>query len=178
MTDNRLPPSQLAVVQEFLNSRDVATGRDELEKPDDARRWLIRHRLVAPQTELDDAERRHLAEVRDALVALVAANAGHGDGNGNGIPRRPVTILNEAARRVRLGVRLHPEDGYRLMAEGMGIDRPVGETGHRQSGGAQARVANPEAAHRGEQETRHRKASSMSDVAHGVHALALVTNDR
>jgi predicted RNA-binding Zn ribbon-like protein len=38
-----------------------------------------------------------------------------------------VTILNEAARRVRLGLRLHPEDGYRLMAEGIGVDRPVGD---------------------------------------------------
>jgi predicted RNA-binding Zn ribbon-like protein len=41
--------------------------------------------------------------------------------------RRAVTTLNEAARRVRLGVRIHPEDGYRLMAEGVGIDRPIGE---------------------------------------------------
>jgi predicted RNA-binding Zn ribbon-like protein len=41
--------------------------------------------------------------------------------------RRAVTTLNEAARRVRLGVRLHPDDGYRLMAEGVGIDRPIGE---------------------------------------------------
>ena len=38
-----------------------------------------------------------------------------------------MTTLNQAARRVRLGVRLHPEAGYRLMAEGVGIDRPIGE---------------------------------------------------
>jgi predicted RNA-binding Zn ribbon-like protein len=38
-----------------------------------------------------------------------------------------VTTLNEAARRVRLGVRLHPVDGYRLMAEGVGVDRPIGD---------------------------------------------------
>ena len=56
-----------------------------------------------------------------AIHGLVAANGT------DGLQRRAVTTLNEAARRVRLGVRLHPEDGYRLMAEGVGIDRPIGE---------------------------------------------------
>jgi predicted RNA-binding Zn ribbon-like protein len=60
-------------------------------------------------------------ELRRALHALVAANGGAG------VQRRAVTNLNEAARRVRLGIRLHPEDGYRVMAEGVGIDRPIGE---------------------------------------------------
>jgi predicted RNA-binding Zn ribbon-like protein len=120
-TGNRVPPPQLAVVQDFLNSRDHARGHDDFETTDQMRRWLVRHRLAAPQTEFDDEDRHHLIEVRDALATLVAANAG------DGVPRRPVTILNEAARRVRLGVRLHPEDGYRLMAEGMGVDRPVGD---------------------------------------------------
>lgn len=109
------------MVVEFLNSRHQAVGTDELETTEQMRRWLARHRLAAPQADYSEAERRHLCEVREALVALVAANAGAG------VPRRPVTILNEAARRVRLGVRLHPEDGYRLMAEGVGVDRPVGD---------------------------------------------------
>jgi len=36
-------------------------------------------------------------------------------------------VLNEAARRIRVGVRIHPDEGYRLIAEGPGIDRPIGE---------------------------------------------------
>ncbi|CAN5624386.1 CGNR zinc finger domain-containing protein [soil metagenome] len=120
-TGNRVPPPQLALVQDFLNSRDLGRGHDDFETAEQMRRWLLRHRLAAPQTEFDEADRRRLVEVRDALATLVAANAG------NGAPRRPVTILNEAARRVRLGVRLHPDDGYRLMAEGIGVDRPVGD---------------------------------------------------
>jgi hypothetical protein len=39
---------------------------------------------------------------------LAAANTG------SGVDRRAVTTLNDAARRIRLGVRLHPADGYRL----------------------------------------------------------------
>jgi predicted RNA-binding Zn ribbon-like protein len=116
----RPPPNQLAVVKEFLNTRDP-DGDDGFGTTEQMRAWLVRHRLAPSQAEFDEDARRHLIEVRDALAALVAAN-----GSGS-VPRRPVTILNEAARRVRLGVRLHPEDGYRLMAEGMGVDRPIGD---------------------------------------------------
>jgi predicted RNA-binding Zn ribbon-like protein len=116
----RLPPTQLAVVKEFLNTRDP-DGEDRFATTVQMRAWLVRHRLVASQAEFDEDARRHLIEVRDALAALVAANGSAS------VSRRPVTILNEAARRVRLGVRLHPEDGYRLMSEGIGVDRPIGD---------------------------------------------------
>ena len=59
--------------------------------------------------------------MRRSLRELIAANGS------TGLQRRAVTTLNEAARRVRLGVRLHPTDGYRLVAEGVGVDRPIGE---------------------------------------------------
>lgn len=114
-------PGQLALVQSFLNTIDLETGRDYLGDLASAQLWLAAQRLVSPGTEYDERDRRRLVEVRRALHALVAANAGAG------VQRRAVTTLNDAARRVRLGVRLHPEDGYRLMAEGVGIDRPIGE---------------------------------------------------
>jgi predicted RNA-binding Zn ribbon-like protein len=109
------------LVQSFLNTHDLETGRDMLAAPDGAHAWLSEHRLATPGTEYDEADRRRLIEVRGALQELVAANIT------NGLQRRAVTTLNEAARRVRLGVRLHPVDGYRLMAEGVGVDRPIGE---------------------------------------------------
>ena len=114
-------PGQLALVQSFLNTIDLETGRDYLADLASAELWLAAQRLVSPGTEYDERDRRRLVEVRRALHGLVAANAG------TGVQRRAVTTLNEAARRVRLGVRLHPEDGYRMMAEGVGIDRPIGE---------------------------------------------------
>ena len=114
-------PGQLALVQSFLNTVDLETGRDYLGDLASADLWLAAQRLVSPGTEYDERDRRRLVEVRRALHGLVAANAG------TGVQRRAVTTLNDAARRVRLGVRLHPEDGYRLMAEGVGIDRPIGE---------------------------------------------------
>ena len=81
----------------------------------------MRHRLIPPGTQFDERDRQRLVDVREALVQLAATNSG-GD-----VDRRAVTSLNEAARRIRLGVRLHPVDGYRLIAEGPGIDRPIGD---------------------------------------------------
>jgi len=114
-------PGQLELVQAFLNTYDRETGRDQLADVSSAAAWLAANRLVSPGTEYDDSDRRRLVDVRSAVQSLVKANGGAG------MQRRAVTTLNEAARRVRLGVRIHPVDGYRLMAEGVGIDRPIGE---------------------------------------------------
>jgi len=112
---------QLGLVQSFLNTYDLENGRDLLADPAGAQAWLIEHRLAAVGSEYDDVDRRRLIDVRGAVGDLVAANGG------GELERRAVTTLNEAARRVRLGVRLHPVDGYRLMAEGVGVDRPIGD---------------------------------------------------
>jgi hypothetical protein len=114
-------PGQLGLVQTFLNTFDLESGRDVLADPGSAKSWLVEHRLASPGTEYDDDDLRRLTDARRALQELVAANGG------SDVPRRAVTTLNEAARRVRLGVRLHPVDGYRLVAEGVGVDRPIGE---------------------------------------------------
>ena len=114
-------PGQLGLVQSFLNTYDLESGRDVLADSASAKGWLVENRLASPGTEYDATDLRRLTEVRRALHELVAANGG------SGLQRRAVTTLNEAARRVRLGVRLHPTDGYRLVAEGVGVDRPIGE---------------------------------------------------
>jgi predicted RNA-binding Zn ribbon-like protein len=114
-------PGQLELVQTFLNTLDLESGRDDLADPASAKSWLAQHRLTSPGAEYDDDDLRRLTEVRRGLQELVSANGG------TDMPRRAVTTLNEAARRVRLGVRLHPVDGYRLVAEGVGVDRPIGE---------------------------------------------------
>ena len=116
-----IAPGQLGLVQSFLNTVDLQTGRDSFASLADVHTWLADLRLVSPGTEYDESDRRRLVDVRRAVNDLVAV------GGGEGLHRRAVTTLNEAARRVRLGVRLHPEDGYRLMAEGVGVDRPIGE---------------------------------------------------
>lgn len=123
MAEGRLAsaPGQLALVQSFLNTIDLRSARDDLAAHDPMQKWLTGRRLISPGTEFDEADRRRMVEVRAALRDLVLANGGRGP------QRRAVTTLNAAARRIRLGVRLHPDEGYRLMAEGVGIDRPIGD---------------------------------------------------
>jgi predicted RNA-binding Zn ribbon-like protein len=113
-------PRALTAIEAFLNTVDGSAG-DALGTPAEMSSWLTRQRLVPPQTEFDERDRRRLVEVRTALAALAASNSG------GAVDRRAVTTLNEAARRIRLSVRLHPDEGYRLMAEAPGIDRPIGE---------------------------------------------------
>lgn len=114
-------PGQLGLVQSLLNTLDLESGRDDLVELPRMQAWLADRRLASAGTRFDEADRKRLADARRALHELVAANSGRE------VRPRAVTTLNEAARRVRLGVRLHPVDGYRLMAEGVGIDRPIGE---------------------------------------------------
>ena len=117
----RAAPGQLKLVHDFLNSLDRERARDEFETAQRMRGWLTAQRLVSPHVEFDENDRRRLVEMRHALHELVLANSGLGTN------RRAVTTLNEAARRIRLGMRLHPDDGYRLMSEGMGLDRIIGD---------------------------------------------------
>jgi len=114
-------PGQLGLVQSFLNTIDIDLGHDVFADSGTAGAWLVENRLASPGTKFDTDDLRRLSDVRRALHDLVTATGSAG------LQRRAVTTLNEAARRVRLGVRLHPVDGYRLVAEGVGVDRPIGE---------------------------------------------------
>lgn len=114
-------PGRLKLVQALLNTNDRPTGRDALGTTTQMAAWLADQRLTSPHVEFDEADRRRLIEVRAALHDLLT------DRHDGAPARRAVTTLNEAARRTRLGIRLHPTDGYRLMSEGMGVDRVIGD---------------------------------------------------
>ena len=92
-----------------------------LADPTSAKAWLVDSRLASPGTEYDADDLRRLTRCAARCMTSSPPTAA------TGLQRRAVTSLNEAARRVRLGVRLHPVDGYRLVAEGVGVDRPIGE---------------------------------------------------
>jgi predicted RNA-binding Zn ribbon-like protein len=119
-SDRTPAPGHLALVQAFINTRDLSAASDELASPADARRWLVRNRLIDPLANIRPSDHARVLAVREALRGLAAANARERP------DRRAVIAVNEAVGRVRLGVALHPDEGYRLMAEGAGVDRPIG----------------------------------------------------
>lgn len=114
-------PGELRIVQRFINSVDLQEGRDELATIDATRRWLLRNHLTDAERPVREWERQELAALREALRDLAAANAGHA------LPGASAAVLDRAAGRVRLAMRLSRSGRYRLVPEGQGMDRPISE---------------------------------------------------
>jgi predicted RNA-binding Zn ribbon-like protein len=76
-THGRAPaPGSLRLVQEFVNTLDVEEDRDLLADPDGLASWLQGHALASPGHPPGEQDVAAAAELREALRALLRANAG------------------------------------------------------------------------------------------------------
>jgi predicted RNA-binding Zn ribbon-like protein len=114
-------PGELRIVQRFINSADLAEGRDELATIEATRRWLLRNHLMDAERPVREWERQELVALREALRDLAATHAGQS------LPGASAAVLDRAAGRVRLAMRLSRSGRYRLVPEGQGMDRPISE---------------------------------------------------
>jgi predicted RNA-binding Zn ribbon-like protein len=114
-------PGELRIVQRFVNSADLQEARDELATIEATRRWLLRNHLTDTERPVREWERQELVALREALRDLAAANAGQA------LPGASAAVLDRAAGRVRLAMRLSRSGRYRLVPEGQGMDRPISE---------------------------------------------------
>jgi len=72
----RLPaPGRLGLLQEFVNSVELAEGDDELATAAAATRWVSDHHTVLTRP-LTEKERKHLVDVREGLRTVLMAHAG------------------------------------------------------------------------------------------------------
>src|SRR6266542_2387031 len=71
-------PGRLAQVQQFVNTVDLEEGSDQLAEPELLRAWLAERELLDAGERLGAADLQRAAEVREALRALLHANAGEG----------------------------------------------------------------------------------------------------
>lgn len=69
-------PGDLELVRSFVNTLDLETGADELRDAEALARWLAERRLLEPGAPVSDAQVQRVAAVREALRALLRANAG------------------------------------------------------------------------------------------------------
>jgi predicted RNA-binding Zn ribbon-like protein len=115
MADRPPAPGQLALVQAFVNTRDVETGQDELGDPDALRVWLAERRLIEPETVLGPADLRRVVHLREALRELLAA---HHRGRGS-TPAGAVASLNAIAGAAPLRLRF-AADGSGALAPARG----------------------------------------------------------
>jgi predicted RNA-binding Zn ribbon-like protein len=75
--DRRLAaPGDLELVRDFVNTLDVLPGTDEIDEPASLASWLVEHRLVATLPTLTDEDLARARSLREALRALLLANAG------------------------------------------------------------------------------------------------------
>jgi predicted RNA-binding Zn ribbon-like protein len=92
-------PGELELVRAFINTWDAEEDRENLPGPVELRDWLVEHHLLDAGTRVTAAEHREAIAVREALRAMLLANAG--------LDLDPAAgpALDEAARRAGLGVR-------------------------------------------------------------------------
>jgi predicted RNA-binding Zn ribbon-like protein len=112
-------PGRLAQVQQFVNTVDLGDGTDELAEPEHLRAWLAERELLDAGERLGAADVQRAAEVREALRALLHANAGEA------LDAEAVATLNRAARNARLRVRFGGDGHAGLEPDAAGVEQAL-----------------------------------------------------
>ncbi|HKH11419.1 MAG TPA: CGNR zinc finger domain-containing protein [Rubrobacter sp.] len=106
-------PGSLALVQGFVNTRNIMHGYDLLEDVDGAAAWLVEFGLLDEDVRLGEGARDNLVRFREALRGVLLSHNGGGVGGGAG-------ALNEVAEDALLRVRFDGEGMPGLLPAGSG----------------------------------------------------------
>jgi predicted RNA-binding Zn ribbon-like protein len=114
-------PGSLRLVQALVNTLNAEAGRDLLGTPPDASQWLARAALLPEGSVLAGAERRALAELREAIRGVLRAHTcGLRDAEA-------ASRLTMALASGRLALAVDPAGGARLVsADHEPISRVIG----------------------------------------------------
>jgi predicted RNA-binding Zn ribbon-like protein len=96
-------PAPLETVRAFVNTRDLELSLEALVTPRDLQRWLSDHGLLDDETAVADADLRCALGLREALRALLLANATRA-----APPPEALDAIATAGRRAGLLVRPGP----------------------------------------------------------------------
>jgi predicted RNA-binding Zn ribbon-like protein len=110
MPENFNPPHDLDLVIDFVNTRELETGGDELGEPRALGEWLRARGLLRRRGSPDAQEHRQALELREALRSLMLAHNGGEDGS------RAGRTLERVARAGRLGVHFADDGSLALDA--------------------------------------------------------------
>jgi predicted RNA-binding Zn ribbon-like protein len=108
-------PGSLALVQDFVNTRNYFHGGDLLGDAEEATARLAERGLLGEGERVGEAERRCLVAFREALRGLLSAH----NGVAGAEPGVDARILNGLAASAALGVRFGP-DGHPTLERGSG----------------------------------------------------------
>jgi len=113
-------PGDLEIVRAFVNTWDAEEDVEKIPGPAELRDWLAEHDLLDAGARVTAADHRHAIEVREALRAVMLANAGL-----ELDPDAP-PVLDAASRRARLGVRFDADGSTRTAPEADGAAGALG----------------------------------------------------
>lgn len=111
-------PTELALVQSFVNTADIEEGKDELATPERLGDWLRAARLGGDQP--DAEEHRRCLALRDAIRGLALAN------NGGPVYALDLAVLNRLAFEAALRPRFGPSGQARLEPDSTGVNAALG----------------------------------------------------
>ncbi len=119
MSKTQEAPGRLECVREFVNTRDIEAGSDELSSPAALGVWLAARGLGAARPTREDLKRA--IELREALRAVMLA---HNDRQP--VPHGASATLDAAARRARLQLRFDGRAAAVLEPEAAGVAGALG----------------------------------------------------
>ena len=102
-------PEPLALVQSFVNTRNIMHGYDLLEDADGATAWLFEHGFPGDGVRLGEDDRRRLVAFREGLRGLLLFHNGEPEGEDG------ARVLNELTPSIPLAARFGPEGEPRLV---------------------------------------------------------------
>jgi predicted RNA-binding Zn ribbon-like protein len=119
--DRRLAaPGELELVRDFVNTRDLEKGTDRIDEPRRLSSWMVEQGLASAEPTLTDEDVARARNLREALRAMLLANAGFP------LAQEAVEELNDATRAVHLGVQAGDAGRVALLPTGEGLDRTIG----------------------------------------------------
>jgi predicted RNA-binding Zn ribbon-like protein len=116
------PPPALETIRSFINTGDLDTGEEHLADPGALVAWLAAHGLRVPGEAPTTADLMRVVQLREALRALAAHNAGEPAPDDDAL-----ATLERQRKRSRLGVVFAADGSAPIVPDASGIDAALGE---------------------------------------------------
>jgi predicted RNA-binding Zn ribbon-like protein len=113
-------PGDLELVREYVNTWDADEDVERVPGPAELRDWLVEHDLLESGERVSAGDHRQAIEVREALRAMMLANAGLE------LDPAAADVIDAASRRARLGVRFDAACQVHTAPEAAGVAGAMG----------------------------------------------------
>jgi predicted RNA-binding Zn ribbon-like protein len=118
-TGSKSAPGELGLLQAFINTIDLESGRDAIASPDLLARWLAVNGLIEERVHLDDADHRRAVAVREGLRQLLLVNSGVA------ADRDRLQALDVIGSQAALAVRVDDNGAISLTPRTVGFDAAI-----------------------------------------------------